>query len=241
MASCDQDRVRRHFDACSSSLFSTDENETVSEVFAPFSSHPQVSEICFGLLSPQERYRADRFANGDDRDNFIQRRAFRRYFVSRFTNPARDLSLINFSSARNGRPVLNEFPKTWFSFASTQSGFIAAQSTRHAVGVDLEDWKTVPENLELARQFFTAEEADLVTQLPEPDRSRQVLRLWCLKEAALKSIGEGLPFGMQRFALKSDTGNGFYKVPDGFGMLENYFSEQADHPTFCAAMVLRTI
>lgn len=241
MTSHDRDHVRCHFDKCSRNLFPTCNSETVFELFAPFSSHPQVCGICAGVLSPQERYRADRFTSVDERNNFIQRRAFRRYFVARFTNSARSLALINFSCTRNGRPVLNEFPKIWFSFSSTRSGFIAAQSVHQSVGVDMEDWKTHPDNLELARQFFTAEEAGFVAQLTEPERSRQVMRLWCLKEAALKSIGEGLPYGLHKFALNHDPRQGFVSVPDGVGTPDNYCSHQIDLPDFCAALVLRTV
>lgn len=241
MVSRAHDLVRQHFEACSTKLFSTGDKARVSELFAPVCNSPQVSEYCAAVLSPQEKQTAKGFSNSGDRNSFVQRRAFRRYFAARFAGPARDLETISFSVSKTGRPFLNEFPKTWFSFASSNSGFIAAQSSTHAVGVDMENRTSTEGNLEVARHFFTAHEADLIEALHEPERSRQFMRLWCIKEAALKSIGEGLPFGLHKFVLQSNLDQGFSAVPSGQGAPNDYSCYHVDNTDFCAAIVIRPV
>jgi 4'-phosphopantetheinyl transferase len=74
------------------------------------------------------------------------------------------------------------------------------------LGVDVERERARPRALALARRFFAPAEADWLAALPEPDRARAFLRLWCAKEAVLKAHGRGLAFGLQRLRFAERAG-----------------------------------
>ena len=57
---------------------------------------------------------------------------------------------------------------------------------------------------ELAHQFFSGAEAKAVEGAGGLESLRTFFQFWSLKEAALKSIGEGLPFGLDAFEFELD-------------------------------------
>jgi len=54
---------------------------------------------------------------------------------------------------------------------------------------------------DLAQMYFTESESCTVRDAG-PARLQTFLKLWSLKEAALKSIGQGLPFGLDAFKFE---------------------------------------
>jgi phosphopantetheinyl transferase (holo-ACP synthase) len=58
------------------------------------------------------------------------------------------------------------------------------------------------EAAELAQQFFSQAEVKAVKMVGGLARLRTFCQFWSLKEAALKSIGEGLPFGLDAFEFE---------------------------------------
>jgi 4'-phosphopantetheinyl transferase len=65
-------------------------------------------------------------------------------------------------------------------------------------GIDLEQLRPRAHALELARRFFTADEAAGLAALPEASRNTAFLQQWSAKEAVLKSLGRGIAFGLHR-------------------------------------------
>lgn len=151
----------------------------------------------------------------------------------------RPLSRVEFDETENGRPWLSDAPRTWFSFSSCRSGFLGGWSRTHAVGVDLEDRVESLEIRALARRYFSAAEADRVETAAAPDRLDTFLRLWSLKEAALKSIGEGLPFGPDRFAFSLNPVPRLLAAPGSFGGPAPFDAHLVEGAGPCAALVTR--
>jgi phosphopantetheine--protein transferase-like protein len=172
----------------------------VSVLYVPVSSNQEVSRNCASILSNAELERANRFLTEDFKNHFIQRRAFRRYCCALALRSAQNpLSRIVFEETEKGRPYLPEEPNFWFSFSSCRFGFLGSWSSTHAVGIDIEDQTRNIETTEMARQFFSEAEAQAVEEAGDRTRVKTFFQLWSLKEAALKSIGEGLPFGLDSF------------------------------------------
>ena len=169
-------------------------------LFAPFSPNLEAAGRCASILSDQERERSDRFVTKELKTRFEQRRAFRRYCGALALRSTLSLSRIIFEETENGRPYLRDRPDLWFSFSSCRLGFIGAWSSTHELGVDLEDQPIGREVAELAQMYFTESEARTVRE--HPARLRTFLKLWSLKEAALKSIGQGLSFGLDVFEFE---------------------------------------
>ena len=207
----------------------------------PVSSDPEVTRICSSILSKIELQRADRFATQDHKALFIQRRAFRRFCGARVLGASMHLSQIAFNETENGRPYLRELPDVWFSFSSCRFGFAGAWSSTHGIGVDLEDKTRDVEAAELARKFFSAAEAHVVEGAGGLKRQNAFFQFWSLKEAALKSIGEGLPFGLDAFEFELEPDLRIVHVPPGYGGPERFSVYMTEGIESCTAIVIRDL
>jgi len=213
----------------------------VRVLYARVSMEPGFIRLCSSVLSESELQRADRFASTDEKNRFIQRRAFRRYCGARALETIRPLSQINFSESEKGRPYLQELPRTWFSFSSCRSGFIGAWSSTYAVGVDLEDPSKKVEAVKLARQFFSDAEAEVIEDATDRDRLQTFYQYWVLKESALKSIGEGLPFGLDAFKFELEPALRVVHGPLEGGGAKLFDAHMIAGTNSCAALVTRCL
>ena len=93
---------------------------------------------------------------------------------------------------------------------------------------------------DLAQMYFTKSEARTVGD-GGPARLRTFLQLWSLKEAALKSIGEGLPFGLNVFEFELERSLRVVDAPRDHGGPERFSAHLFDQADVCAALVLRIL
>jgi 4'-phosphopantetheinyl transferase len=115
-----------------------------------------------------------------------------------------------------------------------------AWSTTHAIGVDLEDQTRDLEARELARQFFSVAEAEAVEAVGGWQCQWTFYRFWSLKEAALKSIGEGLPYGLEAFEFELDPRLRVVHAPPDHGGPERFSAYAIEGTDSCAALVNRS-
>jgi len=208
--------------------------EEARVLFMPVSSDADITRRCAAILSPAELRKADSFLTEELRAHFKQQRAFRRYCGARALGSIEPLSHIAFAEGDKGRPYLPQAPEISFSFSSCRLGFLGAWSSTRDVGVDIEDQTRSLDLAEMAHGYFSDAEAQLVAQARAPST---FFALWTLKEAALKSIGEGLPFGLDAFAFELEPRLAMVRAPHdcgGVGRFEARLVRGADH---CAALV----
>jgi 4'-phosphopantetheinyl transferase len=235
------DWINDYFVASSHDLTPTSACYATQLLYALVSHDPEVTKRCATVLSDTELQKADRFATQNDKALFIQRRAFRRFCGAITLGSSLPLSQVTFKETEKGRPWLGELPGFWFSFSSSRLGFIGAWSSTHAVGIDLEDQTKDLETTELAQQFFSAAEAGAVERAGGLERQRTFLQFWSLKEAALKSIGEGLPFGLDAFEFELDPDLRVVHVPPDHGGPEQFSSHVIEGTDSCVALVIRSL
>jgi len=235
------DRINDLFAAGLRDLTPASARHAVHVLFAPVSPDPEASKHCTSALSDTELQRADRFATEYDQAQFKQRRAFRRFCGATMLGSAQPLSQIVFQETENGRPYLTDRPDVWFSFSSCRFGFLGAWSSTHGIGVDLEDKTKDLEAAELARRFFSEAEANAVEGVGGRVRLRTFFQLWSLKEAALKSIGEGLPFGLDAFEFELDPNPRVVNAPPEHGGPERFDAYLIGGTDSCAALVIRSL
>jgi len=236
------DRVSDLFAASTSDWTPMSAKSSVSVIYAPFSSQTGVSSWWAEVLSGAEQMKASRFIAQDDMAHFIQRRAFRRYCGMLAVGALGPLSRIDFAEKENGRPYLPNLPNLWFSFSSNRFGFLGAWSSTHAIGVDLEDQTRNVEPGKLAQHFFSEAEAKAVETAEGQARLQTFFQLWCLKEAALKSIGEGLPFGLDAFEFELSPNIRIVQAPNNYGGPKQFAAhviEATPAGQACAALVIR--
>ena len=209
-------------------------------LYAPVSRDSEASRRCGSVLSHTELQRADRFITEDGKAHFKQRRAFRRYCGAFVLGSPQPLSRIVFQETEKGRPYLPDLPNVSFSFSSCRFGFLGAWSSTHGIGVDLEDQTRNLEAAELAQQFFSQAEVKAVNVVGGLARLRTFCQLWSLKEAALKSIGEGLPFGLDAFQFELDPSIRVVDAPRAYGGPERFCAYAIETAGSCAALAIRS-
>ena len=237
----DSDRIKDLFAAGSGDLTPASARHAAQVLYVPVSHDPEVSSRCASVLSESELERAGRFAARHDRVQFEQRRAFRRFCGATALGSSRPLSEILFEETESGRPYLSDSPDLWFSFSSCRFGILGAWSSTHGIGVDVEDQTRELEAAELARQFFSVAEAEVVEGVGGVDRLRTFYRFWGLKEAALKSIGEGLPFGLDAFEFELDPNLRVVHAPPDHGGPEQFDAHVIEGTDSCVALVIRSL
>jgi 4'-phosphopantetheinyl transferase len=148
------------------------------------------------------------------------------------------LSQIGFAETKNGRPYVPGLPGLWFSFSSSRFGLLGAWSSTHGIGVDLEDPSRNLDVMELAHRYFSKAEAKVVERLDGPERLQTFLRFWTLKEAALKSMGEGLPFGIDAFEFELELTPRVVRAPSHHGGPVRFDAHVIEGTLGCASLVI---
>ena len=234
-------RVKNHFAAGARDLTPTSVRHAACILHAPVSRDPEVTRQCASVLPLVELQRADRFVSEYDKAHFKQRRAFRRFCAATALESSQPLAQLGFTETAKGRPYVAKLPEFWFSFSSCRSGFLGAWSSTHRVGVDLEDQTRNLDAVELAHQFFSNAEASVVENVDGLKRLRAFYQFWSLKEAALKSIGEGLPFGLDAFEFELHPNLSVVLAPPEHGGPRQYKAHVIEGTGSCAALVIRNI
>jgi len=237
----DSDRIKDLFAAGSRDLTPAPARHAAHVLYVPVSRDSEVSARCASVLSEAELQRADRFAAEDDKAEFEQRRAFRLFCGATALGSSQPLSEIPFEETENGRPYLSDSPDLWFSFSSCRFGILGAWSSTHALGVDIEDHTRELEVAELALQFFSGAEAEAVEAVGGLERLRTFYRFWSLKEAGLKSIGEGLPFGLDAFEFELNPSLRVVQAPPDHGGPAQFNGSLIEGTDSCAALVIRSL
>lgn len=161
------------------------------------------------LLTAEELARGAGFAREEDRRRFQVVRAALRRGVGAATGvpPAR----VELRTGPWGKP---EADGVHVNASHTDGLALMALTRAGPVGVDVEQVEraTRSDELELARRFFRAAEADALQAVPAPERPRAFLRLWTRKEAALKAWGRGVSGGLDRVDVR-EVGPGWTRLP----------------------------
>jgi 4'-phosphopantetheinyl transferase len=143
------------------------------------------------LLSTRERARAGRLKRPDERRRSLEAHcAVRRILAFQL---GVDPGYLEFDATDAGKPFLTK-PSQALQFNLSHSGrhgLIAVAEDR-AVGVDIEMSRPMSDLLGVAMGIATAQEIDLLRQLPAGEMHSSFFDLWTRKEALLKAIGRGL-------------------------------------------------
>jgi 4'-phosphopantetheinyl transferase len=148
-------------------------------------------------LSEAERIRLAGFKVAKRREEWRLGRWTAKQVVSLVLKTDRDfraLATLEIRAAPDGAPEVYDGSRpapiaVSISHSSGRS-LCAAGEIESAVGCDLE--KIEPREQSLVEDYFTAEEAALVSAASTADRSELITLIWCAKESALKSLRQGL-------------------------------------------------
>lgn len=155
-------------------------------------------EVKKGLvnLSMKEKERARRLVNSQQR----------RYYIASHTALHAILTLylpkpsaIQFRYNDYGKPYLLNDASLYFNLSDSNSVALYAIANRE-VGIDIESVRSNVQINDIAERFFLPNEIEAFRKLPSDQHLEGFFKIWTLKEAYIKVIGQGLSFGLNRFA-----------------------------------------
>lgn len=162
---------------------------------------PDGLERCAQVLDRDERSRADRFLRPVDRARFVASHAALRLVLA--DARACDPSDIRLTADAAGKPRLAGPAGRVLEFNLSHSGsraLIGLAGTA-AIGVDIEQVRTIPDAVRIARAHFAADEAAALARLPPDAIEPAFFGLWTRKEAVVKALGTGLSLPLDRFSV----------------------------------------
>lgn len=112
-----------------------------------------------------------------------------------------------------GRPYLRGVDQLEISLTHTAEVIAIGLNRRGRIGVDVEPLgRTLHRDVE--RLVCTPDERAALAGLPADVRERELRRLWTLKEAYTKALGQGMRLGFTQFGFGPD-GRGGLRTPQG--------------------------
>jgi 4'-phosphopantetheinyl transferase len=151
-------------------------------------------------LTEDELERANRFSFEVDRQRFIAARGILRSILGRYITiyPGH----LRFSYNQYGKPFLApQFSSYLLNFNLCHSGSMALYAiTRNMeIGVDVERVRSDFEYEEIAKRFFSVNEAAILRTIPTETRLEAFYTCWTRKEAYIKAHGKGLSLPLDSF------------------------------------------
>ena len=161
------------------------------------------------VLSAQERRHANRFRSETERTRYIAVRTLLRLALSHRMRNAVAGGDWRFSMNAYGKPELcPDQANCSFSISHADGFSVVAIAPNKTIGVDAE--KIDKDRLKhLPLECLSANEQDRLNARPQDDRYHDFFRLWTLKEAYTKALGEGMSrdFGDLEFNLDTAPGD----------------------------------
>ncbi|MBI3457317.1 MAG: 4'-phosphopantetheinyl transferase superfamily protein [Candidatus Rokubacteria bacterium] len=161
-----------------------------------------------GLLSADERGRAQRFRGELDRERFIAGRGVLRAILGRYLDA--DPKDLEFRYGPSGKPCLAgnlEAAGLHFNVSHSAAVAVYAVARGREVGVDVERLRAIPDAERIAARFFSEQERAALRAILPGDRTSAFYRCWTRKEAYLKALGEGLTRPLPSFDVSLAPGH----------------------------------
>lgn len=114
-----------------------------------------------------------------------------------------------------GRPHLRGVDQLDVSLSHTEELLVVGLTRNGRVGVDAEHADRRMLGLGTERQVCTPYELEALDSIPDDRRNRELVRLWTLKEAYSKAIGQGLRFRFTEFGFTPEDQRVQMLRPDG--------------------------
>ena len=156
-------------------------------------------------LSPEESARAERFRFPAAQNRFAAARGSLRTILARYCHA--DPGSLQFGYGPAGKPCLASGDGPDFSVSHSHSRALYGIVRGREIGVDLERiGKPSLDHERIAERFFSPAEAAYLRSLPPESRAESFFRLWTLKEAYVKALGEGLRIPLASFEVSIAPG-----------------------------------
>ncbi|MEL6439424.1 MAG: 4'-phosphopantetheinyl transferase superfamily protein [Cyanobacteria bacterium J06621_8] len=151
-------------------------------------------------LSPDEQVRASKFKFPQLQSRFTAARGILRELLGNYLQIAP--SEVKFDYGDRGKPRLANSPtQLEFNLSHSQGYALYGFTYNSAIGVDLEQNRTMKDALNIAQRFFTPREYELLQNTPIANQQTVFFALWTAKEAYLKAVGTGLSGSLEQVEI----------------------------------------
>jgi len=157
------------------------------------------------ILATDERARAKRFRFERDRNRFVRRRGVLREILGCYLGI--EPNAVRLTYGEHGKPKLvEEMVSRNIEFSLSHSEGIALYgfSHDHQIGVDIEYVREVPEMDQIAGQFFSEGEKEVLRSLKAREKTGAFYKCWTRKEAFTKATGVGLSYPLNSLDVLTD-------------------------------------
>ncbi|MFN3234124.1 MAG: 4'-phosphopantetheinyl transferase family protein [Gammaproteobacteria bacterium] len=152
------------------------------------------------LLSSDEIERAQRFKFERDQTGFIIFRGYLRKILAHYEKCYPDQ--LRFKYNTHGKPIIaNPNVTIEFNISHTKEHALLAVALHAPIGIDIEKMEDKHNYYGIAKRFFSEEEYDYIVAQKE-NALHCFYRYWTCKEAFVKALGEGIHYGLNRFAIE---------------------------------------
>jgi 4'-phosphopantetheinyl transferase len=154
------------------------------------------------MLALEERARAARFHQPQDRQRYTTARACLRLLLGRYLQVPPEQ--IRFTANVFGKPRLETDPSgpdLRFNLSHSDELVLIGFALGRELGVDVERLRPEFATDEIAERFFSRGEVAALRALPREARQEAFFRCWTRKEAYLKARGDGLSFPLEQLEV----------------------------------------
>jgi 4'-phosphopantetheinyl transferase len=166
----------------------------------PCTDPPVPADTLAEVLSGEERRRAQRFRFEADRIRAVVGRGMLRTILAEFL--AVPPAALDIAAGAHGKPVLAGRTGPDFNVSHSGDWVMIGVAGDGAIGVDVEQERTLSDLDALAGRFFAPGEVEVIRSLPQEERSSAFFRCWTRKEAYLKAIGAGITGALDSFEVE---------------------------------------
>jgi 4'-phosphopantetheinyl transferase len=155
------------------------------------------------ILSVDEEEKVKRFSFDALKEIFIINRGYLRIILSQYLRLKPEE--ISFTYNHKGKPLLDDTILRKIEFnLSHKNNYTVYSFSNENIGIDLENINDKVQMENIAKRFFCHNEFDYLKNLEFREKQEHFFKLWTLKEAYLKAIGEGLSGGLDSICFTID-------------------------------------
>lgn len=149
-------------------------------------------------LSSKEKAHAQRLVNRLRRCYYIASHAALRSILTLYLSDNQP-ALLQFRYNDHGKPYLINEPSLYFNLSDSHRVALYAITMNVEVGIDIESMRSNIHAKNIAERFFSSNEIAALRTFPKGQHLTGFYRMWTMKEAYIKVIGQGLSFGLNQF------------------------------------------
>jgi 4'-phosphopantetheinyl transferase len=152
-------------------------------------------------LPAEEQERAKRYRAPLAHTQFVVARWTLRTLLGRYLDLAP--AEVPLTNGLRGKPALPANLGLSFNVSHSHGLALFAFASKSEVGVDVEQVRSVADDLGLAQRYFCPQEVAVLQALALQQRQETFFHIWTRKEAFLKAIGLGISYGVERVEVST--------------------------------------